>query len=187
MLTVARQQCSRSMLWCALGSSAQTPARQPHVRPPTNRATSITWARQGSRATFSSEVSGISAARVAEIEAEIRRHFEETVRPHATADGGDVKFLRFDPLTGVVHVALLGACVGCASSSVTLQFMVRRLLQHHIDEVTEIEGHGMVEDGDGGSCVRDADPFLLCADAPGAAKPRGACDAPTWKSERVNR
>lgn len=66
--------------------------------------------------------------------------------------GGDILFRRFDHGTGVVHVTLRGACVSCASSTVTLRFMVLRLLQHYVEEVVEVEGHdddGEDDDGDG--------------------------------------
>ena len=41
-----------------------------------------------------------------------------------------------------------GACVSCSSSTVTLNFMVRRLLTHYVDEVRDVEGHFPDEDDD---------------------------------------
>jgi hypothetical protein len=43
-------------------------------------------------------------------EAQIIELIENSVRPHAKADGGDVIFLRMDHDTGVVHVTMHG-CV----------------------------------------------------------------------------
>lgn len=77
--------------------------------------------------------------------ATIQDLFEQQVQPHAAADGGEVRFERFDPNTGIVWVSMHGACESCASSTVTLKFMVKRLLQHHLDEVTDVE---LVEDQD---------------------------------------
>ena len=73
---------------------------------------------------------------------------ETQARPHAQLDGGDILFRSFDHLTGVVHVTMKGACVGCASSTSTLRFMVLRLLQHYVDEVQDIEGHDGDSKGD---------------------------------------
>ena len=87
-------------------------------------------------------------SRQAEIEAEISELFEKQVRPHAQADGGDIHFKRFDPETGTVYVEMRGACVSCSSSTVTLRFMVLRLLQHYIDEVSDVEGENMEEKGE---------------------------------------
>jgi len=60
--------------------------------------------------------------------------------------GGDILFRNFDHDTGVVHVTMKGACVSCASSTITLRFMVLRLLQHYVDEVKDVEGHDDTDD-----------------------------------------
>lgn len=60
--------------------------------------------------------------------------------------GGDILFRHFDHDTGVVHVTMKGACVSCASSTITLRFMVLRLLQHYVDEVKDVEGHDDADD-----------------------------------------
>ena len=79
--------------------------------------------------------------RRAKVEDEIENLIEKQARPHAQSDGGDIVFKSFDHDTGTVHVALKGACVGCSSSTVTLRFMVLKMLQHYIDEVNEVVGH----------------------------------------------
>lgn len=76
---------------------------------------------------------------VACVEQHIQELMESTIKPFAQSDGGDVEFERFDPETGVVYVSLHGACVSCASSTVTLKFMIRKLLMHELDEVTDVE------------------------------------------------
>ena len=81
------------------------------------------------------------------VESEINKLIEEKVRPHAQSDGGDVIFRSMNHEHGVVHVTMKGACVGCSSSTVTLKFMVLRLLQHYFDEVSDVEGHDEVDDG----------------------------------------
>ena len=43
----------------------------------------------------------------------------EAIRPALQADGGDIEFHDVDEATGVVSVALKGACAGCPSSNST--------------------------------------------------------------------
>ena len=76
-----------------------------------------------------------------DIENRVMELIEEKVRPHAQADGGDVIFRSMDHENGIVHVSMKGACVSCSSSTITLKFMVLRLLQHYIEEVKDVEGH----------------------------------------------
>jgi Fe-S cluster biogenesis protein NfuA len=69
------------------------------------------------------------AARVREVLA--------TLRPAVQADGGDLEFVGVDE-RGVVSVRLLGACIGCPSSSMTLKMGIERQLQQQVPEVTEV-------------------------------------------------
>src|SRR5215207_3351623 len=45
----------------------------------------------------------------------------EAIRPAIQADGGDIFLRGFDEETGVVTVQLVGACVSCPASTVTLK------------------------------------------------------------------
>ena len=69
----------------------------------------------------------------------IKELLEEKVRPMAQDDGGDVIFKGFDEKEGVVHVQLLGSCVGCPSSTITLKNGVENMLRHYIPEVTRVD------------------------------------------------
>jgi Fe-S cluster biogenesis protein NfuA len=60
------------------------------------------------------------------------------IRPVIQADGGDIVLHAVDEETGVVHVELTGACVGCPSSNVTLKVGVERILKDRVDGVTEV-------------------------------------------------
>jgi Fe-S cluster biogenesis protein NfuA len=51
----------------------------------------------------------------------IKELLEEKVRPMARDDGGDVIYRGFDEKEGVVKVQLVGSCVGCPSSTITLK------------------------------------------------------------------
>ncbi|MBX3386039.1 MAG: NifU family protein [Phycisphaeraceae bacterium] len=56
------------------------------------------------------------------------------IRPAVQADGGDIELIGVtDDRT--VQIRLHGACVGCPSSSVTLQTGIERNLRQHIPEI----------------------------------------------------
>ncbi|GBG31102.1 NFU1 iron-sulfur cluster scaffold-like, mitochondrial [Hondaea fermentalgiana] len=74
-----------------------------------------------------------------EVESLIKEILDERIRPNLLMDGGDVEYRGFDAETGTVKLRLVGACVSCPSSTVTLRFSVKNLLVHMIDEVREVE------------------------------------------------
>jgi len=61
---------------------------------------------------------------------------EEYVKPAVEQDGGAIQFKSFD--SGVVTVALKGACSGCPSSAVTLKSGIENLLKKLIPDVTSV-------------------------------------------------
>ena len=69
---------------------------------------------------------------------EIREVLDTHVRANVQADGGDVELHSFDPDTGDVVLRLKGPCVSCASSTVTVQFMIKNVLQHYVPEVNDV-------------------------------------------------
>ena len=71
------------------------------------------------------------------------------VRPNVQMDGGDVEYVSFDHDTGHLVLRLVGACVSCASSTVTVRFMIKNVVCHYVDGVTEVsaeEIEGEMED-----------------------------------------
>jgi len=79
----------------------------------------------------------------------IKELLEEKVRPMARDDGGDVLFKGFDEKEGVVSVQLVGSCVGCPSSTITLKNGVENMLRHYIPEVKRVDavfGEGEEDD-----------------------------------------
>ena len=52
--------------------------------------------------------------------------------------GGDVKLIDVDPETGKVQVELVGACVGCPMSDLTLKAGIEDTLMQMIPEVKEV-------------------------------------------------
>ncbi|KAG5495015.1 hypothetical protein JKF63_02067 [Porcisia hertigi] len=62
-----------------------------------------------------------------------------TIRPQLQEDGGDLRFVSFDPVVGDLHVELLGACRTCKSSKSTLVDMIERTTRHWIPEVKAVK------------------------------------------------
>ena len=62
----------------------------------------------------------------------------ERIRPAVQADGGDVELVGVTQ-DGVVQIRLHGACVGCPSSTMTLQLGIERNLKHNVPEVRSIQ------------------------------------------------
>ncbi len=62
----------------------------------------------------------------------------EKIRPMIQSDGGDLELvgIRSD---GTVLIKLLGACVGCPSSTMTLQMGIERNLIEKVPGVTGVE------------------------------------------------
>jgi Fe-S cluster biogenesis protein NfuA len=71
----------------------------------------------------------------------MRTRVEETIeaiRPALQADGGDIFLRDVDEDTGVITVALVGACGTCPASSATLKAGIERIMKDRIDGVTEV-------------------------------------------------
>jgi Fe-S cluster biogenesis protein NfuA len=60
------------------------------------------------------------------------------IRPAVQSDGGDLELVEITP-EGIVKIRLHGACVGCPSSTMTLQVGIERNLKAHIPEVRGVE------------------------------------------------
>lgn len=62
----------------------------------------------------------------------------EVIRPAIQADNGDIFLRGVDAETGVVSVELVGACVSCPASTVTLKAGIERILKDRVPGVTEV-------------------------------------------------
>lgn len=62
----------------------------------------------------------------------------EAIRPMIQADGGDVELIGITE-AGVVRIRLLGACVGCPSSQITLKMGIESNLKAHVPGITGVE------------------------------------------------
>jgi Fe-S cluster biogenesis protein NfuA len=58
-------------------------------------------------------------------------------RPILYKDGGDVEVLEVDE-RGVVHLKMLGACIDCPISLLTMKLGIQRLLKEHFPEITGV-------------------------------------------------
>lgn len=64
------------------------------------------------------------------------------IRPAIQADNGDVILHDVDEATGLVTVELIGACVSCPASTVTLKAGLERILKDRVEGVTEVVNVG---------------------------------------------
>lgn len=62
-----------------------------------------------------------------------------SVRPAIQSDGGDVKFVEWNPESGVVSVRLLGACESCPISMMTLKEGIERRIKAVLPDVVEVQ------------------------------------------------
>ena len=67
----------------------------------------------------------------------------EAIRPALQMDGGDVTLIGVDESTGVVDIELIGACVGCPASTMTLKAGIERILKDRVDGITEVNAVGL--------------------------------------------
>ncbi len=75
------------------------------------------------------------------VEERVRKTID-AIRPAVQADGGDIFLRNVDEETGIVTVELVGACVSCPASSLTLKAGVERILKDRVEGVTAVEALG---------------------------------------------
>jgi Fe-S cluster biogenesis protein NfuA len=62
----------------------------------------------------------------------------DRVRPALQADGGDAEVVDISS-GGVVTLKLVGACGGCAMSTMTLKQGIERIIRMDVPEITSVE------------------------------------------------
>jgi Fe-S cluster biogenesis protein NfuA len=60
------------------------------------------------------------------------------IRPALRSDGGDVEFIDFDEVGGVLQLRFLGACGDCPISEVTLRQGIERRILTAVPQVREV-------------------------------------------------
>ena len=63
----------------------------------------------------------------------------EQIRPSLQMDGGDLHFVNFDAKIGLLKVELMGHCVHCPMSSITLEHGVKAEIMRSLPEVKEVK------------------------------------------------
>ena len=58
----------------------------------------------------------------------------DNYRPTLYMDGGDVELMKIDE-NGIAHIKMLGACIDCPISLLTMKLGIQRLLKEHFPEV----------------------------------------------------
>ena len=58
-------------------------------------------------------------------------------RPTLYRDGGDVQLLKVDE-KGIAHVKMLGACIDCPISLLTMRLGIQRLLKENFAEISGV-------------------------------------------------
>jgi len=81
----------------------------------------------------------------------------ELIRPALQADGGDIRMIDLREDTGVLDVELLGSCVGCPMSTMTLKAGVERILKDRVAGLTQVRALG-IDFGDGVDDLVAAEP-----------------------------
>ncbi len=67
----------------------------------------------------------------------------EAIRPALQMGGGDVSLLGVDEESGIVEIELIGACVGCPASTMTLKAGIERILKDRVEGITEVNAPGL--------------------------------------------
>ena len=62
----------------------------------------------------------------------------DVIRPAIQADGGDIFLRDVDTDKGIINVELVGACVSCPASTMTLKAGIERIMKDRIPGVTEV-------------------------------------------------
>lgn len=83
-----------------------------------------------------SDQTEIAETALPSLEARIQRVLDD-YRPTLYMDGGDVELVEVDA-DGIAHVKMLGACIDCPISLLTMKLGIQRLLKENFDEVKGI-------------------------------------------------
>lgn len=63
----------------------------------------------------------------------------ERIRPMLALHRGDVEFVSYDEAAKTVHVRLLGTCVSCPLSDLTLKGGIEEIVRQEIPEIEHVE------------------------------------------------
>ncbi len=63
---------------------------------------------------------------------------DEKIRPGVMMDGGNVEVVQWDENAGNLYLRLVGACVGCPMSTMTLKMGIEVTLKDEFPEIKEV-------------------------------------------------
>lgn len=84
-----------------------------------------------------SVIAPASSPAVSELELPLEERIQTVLdgyRPTLFMDGGDVQLLQVDA-KGIAHVKMLGACIDCPISLLTMKLGIQRLLKENFSEI----------------------------------------------------
>jgi Fe-S cluster biogenesis protein NfuA len=67
----------------------------------------------------------------------------DAIRPALQSDGGDMRVIELDEEAGRVDIELVGACVGCPMSTMTLKAGIERILKDRVPGLNEVRAKGI--------------------------------------------
>ena len=70
--------------------------------------------------------------------ADLEKIIEKEVRPSLQMDGGDIRLVDFDEVTGVLQVELQGHCAHCPMMEYTLKEGIETELKGHFSQIKEV-------------------------------------------------
>ncbi|MFH0839955.1 MAG: Fe-S cluster assembly protein NifU [Candidatus Omnitrophota bacterium] len=94
------------------------------------------WKKEGSKAVYKKEPPKFKLTNLQRIAA-IQETIDREIRPSLKADGGNIEVVDID--RNKVYVKLLGTCLGCPATGVTLKVLVESKLREFVDESIVVE------------------------------------------------
>ena len=67
----------------------------------------------------------------------------DAIRPALQSDGGDMRVIELNEEEGRVDIELVGACVGCPMSTMTLKAGIERILKDRVPGLNEVRAKGI--------------------------------------------
>jgi len=77
-------------------------------------------------------------SKIKSVEEKIKEIIEQ-IRPSLQMDGGDVFFVNFDEKSGILKVELMGHCMHCPMSQITLKQGIEAKIKKLIPQVKEVK------------------------------------------------
>lgn len=70
---------------------------------------------------------------------ELEKIVDKEIRPSLQMDGGDIRLVDFDEVSGILQVELQGHCAHCPMSEYTLKAGIETELKARLPQITEVK------------------------------------------------